>query len=348
MMELTTVWFVLIGVLWAGYFMLEGFDFGVGMLFPVLGRGRDGERRRRVLLNTIGPVWDGNEVWLVTAAGATFAAFPEWYSTLFSGFYPLLLLVLVALIVRVLAFDYRGKRDDPVWRRRWDATIVFGSVVPAFAWGLVFTNMVHGVPINPDGEYTGTLVTLLNPLALLGGLTTVALFLLHGCIFIALKTDGEIRRDARVMATRVGALAAVLAVALLVVLNARTGDVVSWVCSGVAAVALVVGLAYNVRGREGLAFAGTFVAIGLTVAALFTMLFPDVMPSTTDAAWSLTTSNASSTQLTLTIMSWVALIFTPIVVLYQAWTYWTFRRRISTDQIPDATEPRMPRQEVAH
>ncbi|TWP37919.1 cytochrome d ubiquinol oxidase subunit II [Leekyejoonella antrihumi] len=347
-MELTTVWFVLIGILWAGYFVLEGFDFGVGMLFPVLGRGADRERRRRVLLNTIGPTWDGNEVWLVTAAGATFAAFPEWYATLFSGFYLILLVILVALILRVLAFDYRGKRDDPSWRKRWDAAIVFGSVVPAFAWGLVFTNMIHGLPINSQGVYTGGLLTLLNPLALLGGLTTLALFLLHGSIFVALKTDGTIRREARHVATRVGVVAAVLAIALLVVLNLQTGNDISWICFVAAVIALVVGLVFNVRGREGWAFSGTFVAIGLTVAALFTMLFPDVMPSTSNAAWSLTTDNASSSHLTLAIMSWVALLFTPIVVLYQGWAYWIFRRRISTDQIPPATEPRLASEQVVH
>ena len=219
-MELTTIWFILIAVLWTGYFVLEGFDFGVGMLFPVLGRGDDAETRRRVMLSTIGPVWDGNEVWLLTAGGATFAAFPEWYATLFSGFYLPLLLILVALIVRALAFDYRGKVDDPVWRSRWDMAIIFGSYLPAVLWGVAFTNIVRGVPIDADQEYTGSLFTLLNPAALLGGLATASLFTAYGAMFIALKTDGPIRHEARRLGVRVGVVAAVLVAAWLVVVQA--------------------------------------------------------------------------------------------------------------------------------
>src|SRR5665647_930495 len=223
-MEFTTVWFILIAVLWTGYFVLEGFDFGVGMLMPVLGRGKDGEVRKRVLLNTIGPVWDGNEVWVLTAGGATFAAFPHWYATLFSGFYLPLLIILVALIVRALGFDYRGKVDDPTWRKRWDIAIFLGSALPALLWGVALTNVVMGVPINADKEYTGNLFTLLNPVGLLGGLTTVALFLTHGAMYIALKTDGDIRHEARRLSIRVGAVAAVLAVLLLLTINVSTGS----------------------------------------------------------------------------------------------------------------------------
>ena len=335
-MELTTVWFILIGVLWTGYFVLEGFDFGVGMLMPVLGRGEDGETRKRVLLNTIGPVWDGNEVWLLTAGGATFAAFPHWYATLFSGFYLPLLIILVALIVRALGFDYRGKVDDPVWRRRWDAAIVVGSAVPALLWGVALTNIVRGVPINAAKEYTGNLFTLLNPVGLLGGLTTVALFLTHGAIFVALKTEGDIRRQARELSLRVGLVAAALAVALLVTLNAQTGSAASWVAAGAAAVALLAGLFASWRDREGWAFVGTFVAIGAAVASLFLALYPDVMPSSTNPAFSLTVTNASSTAYTLKIMTIVAAVFTPLVLAYQAWTYWVFRRRIGTRHIPAA------------
>ncbi|MGN6634178.1 MAG: cytochrome d ubiquinol oxidase subunit II [Oryzihumus sp.] len=338
-MELTTVWFILIGVLWTGYFVLEGFDFGVGMLMPVLGRGEDGETRKRVLLNTIGPVWDGNEVWLLTAGGATFAAFPHWYATLFSGFYLPLLLLLVALIVRALGFDYRGKVDDPAWRRRWDVAIVVGSVVPALLWGVALTNIVRGVPINAAKEYTGNLFTLLNPVGLLGGLTTVALFLTHGAIFVALKTEGDIRREARELSLRVGLVAAALAVALLVTLNAQTGSAASWVAAGAAAVALLAGLLASWRDREGWAFVGTFVAIGAAVASLFLALYPDVMPSSTNPAFSLTVTNASSTAYTLKIMTIVAAVFTPLVLAYQAWTYWVFRRRIGTRHIPAAGGP---------
>jgi len=249
-MELTTVWFILIAVLWTGYFVLEGFDFGVGMLMPVLGRGEDGEARKRVLLNTIGPVWDGNEVWLLTAGGATFAAFPHWYATMFSGFYLPLLIILVALIVRALGFDYRGKVDDPTWRKRWDIAIFFGSAVPALLWGVALTNVVMGLPIDADKEFTGNLLTLLNPVGLLGGLTTVALFLTHGAVFVALKTEGDIRYEARALSLRIGAVAALLAVILLVTINASTGSFPSWIAAAVAALALLAGLFASWRARE--------------------------------------------------------------------------------------------------
>jgi len=339
-MELTTIWFILITVLWTGYFVLEGFDFGVGMLFPVLGRGEggpddpDGETRRRVMLSTIGPVWDGNEVWLLTAGGATFAAFPEWNATLFSGFYLPLLLILVALIVRALAFDYRGKVDDPVWRSRWDMAIIFGSYLPAVLWGVAFTNIVRGVPIDADQEYTGSLFTLLNPAALLGGLATASLFMAYGAMFIALKTDGPIRHEARRLGVRVGVVAAVLVATWLVVVQSSTGSAVSWALTGVAAVLLLAALGMAHRGSEGWGFSLAFGAIGVAVISLFVALFPDVMPSSTDPAFSLTTSNASSTDYTLKIMTWVAVLLTPVVLLYQSWTYWIFRKRVSGHHIP--------------
>jgi cytochrome d ubiquinol oxidase subunit II len=332
-MELTTVWFGLIAVLWIGYFVLEGFDFGVGMLLPALSRS---ETERRVVINTIGPVWDGNEVWVLVAGGATFAAFPEWYATLFSGFYLPLLLILVALIVRGLAFEYRAKRDDATWRARWDKAIFFGSLLPAFLWGVAFANIVHGVPIGADKEYAGSTLTLLNPYALLGGLTTLLLFLTHGALYLALKTDGEIRHRAREVALNVGTAAAVVAVGFLVWTQIHGGTVASAIVFVAAALALVAGLLAALRGREGWAFTGTFLAIGLAVAGLFVALFPDVMPSTLDAAYSLTTTNASATDYTLKIMTWVAVLFTPIVLLYQGWTYWVFRKRISTHHIPVA------------
>jgi cytochrome d ubiquinol oxidase subunit II len=330
-MELTTVWFCLIAVLWIGYFVLEGFDFGVGMLLPVLSRS---ETERRVVINTIGPVWDGNEVWVLVAGGATFAAFPEWYATLFSGFYLPLLLILVALIVRGLAFEYRAKRDEPSWRARWDQAIFFGSLVPAFLWGVAFANIVRGVPIGADKEYAGTTLTLLNPYALLGGLTTLLLFLTHGALYLALKTDGEIRHRARELALTIGLVAAAVALAFLIWTQARSGSIASSIVFIAAAATLVAGLFAALRGREGWAFTGTFLAIGLAVAGLFVVLFPDVMPSTLDPAYSLTTTNASATDYTLKIMTWVAVLFTPIVLMYQGWTYWVFRKRISTHHIP--------------
>ena len=331
-MELTTVWFILIAVLWIGYFTLEGFDFGVGMLLPILARS---ETERRVMVNTIGPVWDGNEVWVLVAGGATFAAFPEWYATLFSGFYLPLLLILVALIVRGLAFEYRHHRDGETWRASWDLALIVGSVVPALLWGVAFANIVHGVPIDESKEYTGDLFTLLNPYGLLGGLVTLSLFLTHGAMFVALKTTGDLRHRARLLSVKVGLVAAVLAVVFLLWTQLDTGDAASAVAFVVAALALVGGIAMARAGREGWAFAGTFVTIGAAVAGLFFALFPDVMPSTIDSAFSLTTTNASATDYTLKVMTWVALVFTPVVLGYQAWTYWVFRRRIGTQHIPE-------------
>jgi cytochrome d ubiquinol oxidase subunit II len=335
-MDLTTVWFDLIAVLWIGYFCLEGFDFGVGMLLGVLARD---DTERRVMINTIGPVWDGNEVWVLVAGGATFAAFPEWYATLFSGFYLPLLLILLALIVRNLAIEYRSKRADASWRQRWDVLMIVGSFVPAVLWGVAFANIVRGVPINQDKEFTGNLITLLNPYGLVGGATTLLLFLTHGAIFVSLKTDGEIRHRARSFAVRIGTVTAVVAVVFLAWTQRLTGTTGSALLFVVAALALVAGLGAALRGREGWAFTGTMVTIAAAVAGLFTALFPAVMPSSTDAAWSLTTSNASATGYTLTVMTWVAVVFTPIVLVYESWSYWVFRRRIATHHIPVAAAP---------
>ena len=332
-MELTTVWFILIAVLWIGYFTLEGFDFGVGMLLPVLARN---DRQRRLLINTIGPHWDGNEVWVLTAGGATFAAFPEWYATLFSGFYLPLLLILVALIVRNLAFEYRHQRPEQSWRNRWDLAIIIGSFVPALLWGVAFANIVRGVPIDETKDFTGNLFTLLNPFGLLGGVVTLLLFLTHGAMFVALKTDGDIRLRARRLSVQLGLGAAVAAVAFLVWTQVETGNAGSAVLFVLAAAALVGGVVMARAGREGWGFLGTFVTIALAVAGLFVALFPDVMPSTTDAAFSLTATNAAATDYTLKVMTIVAAIFTPLVVAYQAWTYWVFRRRISEHHIPEA------------
>ncbi len=330
-MELTTLWFIVIAVLWIGYFALEGFDFGVGVLLPVLARD---ETERRVMINTIGPVWDGNEVWLLVAGGATFAAFPEWYATLFSGFYLPLLLILVALILRGLAFEYRHKRNEVEWRANWDRAIIYGSLVPAFLWGVAFANIVRGVPIDGDFEFTGTVLTLLNPHALLGGCVTLALFVTHGAFFIALKTLGDIRVRARQFGIRTGLAAAGLAVVFLLWTQAETGNIRSAVAFVAAAVLLLAGLVAARASREGWAFTGTFLAIGFAVAGLFLALFPDVMPSSTDPTYSLTTTNAAATAYTLKVMSWCALAFTPLVIGYQAWSYWVFRKRIGTQHIP--------------
>lgn len=335
-MELTTFWFLLLGVLWTGYFFLEGFDFGVGMLLHPLGRN---ETDRRVLINTIGPVWDGNEVWLLTAGGATFAAFPNWYATLFSGFYLALFLILVALILRGVAFEYRGKVDSDSWRRRWDLAIAFGSWVPSVLWGVAFANIVAGVPINADGDYTGTLLTLLNPFGLLGGVVTASLFLLHGLHFVALKTEGEIHERAKAMSFKVAPVTIVAGATFLIWNQLERGEPWTWVPVLVAAVGLVASVLATRAGRDGWAFLGTGIAIAAAVLALFGSLYPDVMPSTTDPAFSLTVENASSTPYTLRIMSWVAVIMTPVVLAYQAWSYWVFRKRIGAHHIPPVSVP---------
>ncbi|CAL9500399.1 cytochrome d ubiquinol oxidase subunit II [Streptomyces sp. enrichment culture] len=332
-MELHDVWFVLIAVLWTGYFFLEGFDFGVGVLTKLLARNR---AEKRVLINTIGPVWDGNEVWLLTAGGATFAAFPEWYATLFSGFYLPLLVILVCLIVRGVAFEYRVKRPEENWQRNWETAIFWTSLIPAFLWGVAFGNIVHGVEIDRNLEYVGSVWDLLNPYALLGGLVTLTLFTFHGTVFTALKTVGEIRERARTLALRVGLVAAVLALAFLLWTQADSGDAKSLIALVVAVAALAAALMANQAGREGWSFALSGVTIVASVAMFFLTLFPNVMPSTLNADWSLTVTNASSSVYTLKIMTWLAVIATPVVLLYQGWTYWVFRKRIGTQHLADA------------
>ncbi|MEU0895353.1 cytochrome d ubiquinol oxidase subunit II [Streptomyces massasporeus] len=331
-MELHDVWFVLIAVLWTGYFFLEGFDFGVGVLTKLLARNRP---EKRVLINTIGPVWDGNEVWLLSAGGATFAAFPEWYATLFSGFYLPLLLILVCLIVRGVAFEYRVKRPEENWQRNWETAIFWASLLPAFLWGVAFANIVRGVQIDQDFNYAGGVLDLLNPYALLGGLVTLSLFTFHGTVFVGLKTVGEIRERARKLALRVGLVTALLALAFLLWTQSDRGDGASLVAMVAAVASLLVALVAARAGREGWAFALSGLTIVATVAMLFLTLFPNVMPSTLNPDWSLTVTNASSSPYTLKIMTWCAGIATPVVLLYQGWTYWVFRKRIGTQHIAE-------------
>ncbi|WP_109525236.1 MULTISPECIES: cytochrome d ubiquinol oxidase subunit II [Nocardia] len=331
-MNLQEFWFLLIGVLFTGYFVLEGFDFGVGMLMPVLGKGSDA--RRRVVLNTIGPVWDGNEVWLLTAGGAMFAAFPEWYASLFSGFYLALLLVLVALIVRVCAIEYRSKIDDPRWRGWCDAGIGIGSWVPALAWGWIFGNVVHGVPLEADKNIGGSVGDLFGPYALLGGLTTGLLFALHGAIFINLKTGGDVRADSLRIARLLLVPTAVVVAAFGIWTQLAHGTGWTWIPLAAAVIGLVVAAVSVLAGRDGWAFTGTTVTIAAATVLLFGSLFPNVLPSTISDAFSLTVDNASSTPYTLKVMSWAAVIVTPVVLGYQGWTYWVFRKRITVEQIP--------------
>ncbi|ORI15309.1 cytochrome d ubiquinol oxidase subunit II [Rhodococcus sp. 1163] len=338
-MGLQEFWFVAIAVLFVGYFVLEGFDFGVGMLIPVFGRASDpqvGERRRRAVLNTIGPVWDGNEVWLITAGGALFAAFPEWYATLFSGFYIPLLLILVALILRICAIEYRGKIDDPVWRRRCDLGIGIGSWIPAVLWGVAFANIVRGVAIDENKKVTAGFFDLLSPYALLGGATMALVFALHGAVFIALKTSDDVHEDAVKMAVRLSVPAVVVGGAFALWTQLAYGTGWTWIMVAIAAIALIAVVALTAKVREGWAFVFTTIAVIAVVVLLFGSLFPDVMPSTTDPAFSLTIENASSSPYTLKVMTWAAAFTAPVVIGYQAWTYWVFRQRISTAHIPDS------------
>ncbi|MEU5760763.1 cytochrome d ubiquinol oxidase subunit II [Nocardia sp. NPDC047648] len=331
-MSLQEFWFVLIGLLFTGYFVLEGFDFGVGMLMPILGKGSD--RRRRAVLNTIGPVWDANEVWLITAGAAMFAAFPEWYASLFSGFYLALLLVLVALILRICAIEYRGKIDDPRWRARCDIGIGIGSWVPALAWGWVFANVVHGVPLNEKKQFAGSVADLFGPYALLGGLATGLLFALHGAMFLVLKTAGEVRDDARRTARLLLAPTVVVVGGFGLWTQLSYGAGWTWIPLALAVLGLVVAAAADFAQRDGWAFTGTTVTVAAATALLFGSLFPNVLPSTLDAAFDLTIHNASSTPYTLKVMSWAAALATPVVLVYQGWTYWVFRKRITVEQIP--------------
>ena len=334
-MELNTVWIVLIAVLWTGYFILEGFDFGVGMLLRVVGKE---EAERRAIITTLGPLWDGNEVWVLVAGGATFAAFPEWYATLFSGFYLPLLLILVALIIRGVAFEYRSKHADMAWRSRWDWAIAIGSFLPSLLWGVAFANLVRGVPLEEAAtgniEYAGGFFNLLNPYALLGGVVTLTLFLTHGAIFLTLKMEGNIRDRAHALAGKIGLVAAVAAVAFLVWTQLAYSDKTwTWIPILGAAVFWLAGLAANQKRREGWAFLFSAITLALAVSSLFAVLYPNVMPNIDRSLVGLDIYNASSTDYTLKVMTIVAAIFTPIVLAYQAWTYWVFRKRLSASQI---------------
>ncbi|MDQ4500854.1 cytochrome d ubiquinol oxidase subunit II [Sinomonas sp. ASV322] len=330
---LPTVWFSAVAVLWIGYLFLEGFDLGVGMLMKLFARS---DAERRVLLNTIGPVWDGNEVWLLTAGGATFAAFPRWYASLFSGLYLPLTLALVALIFRAVAFEYRGKIVSERWTRAWDWAIALGSGVAAFCVGAMLALTTTGLPLNANGDRVGGPFAWLNGYAVLGGVAVVAFALVHALAFLALKTDGEIRSRAHRSFRRWMPLGLLPLVAWVAVVQLADGKWWSWVLTGLAAVAALASWMLANRGSEGRAFlllAG-FLATG--AAAIFSAVFPVVLPSTLDAAHSLTVTNASSSATTLGLMTVVALIGLPLVLAYQSWTYWVFRKRITVGSIPSA------------
>ncbi|MFZ2324886.1 MAG: cytochrome d ubiquinol oxidase subunit II [Ignavibacteriaceae bacterium] len=331
-MDLNTIWFILITVLFIGFFFLEGFDYGVGILLPFLGKD---DRSRRVIINSIGTFWDGNEVWMITAGGAMFAAFPNWYATLFSGFYLALVIMLLALIARGVAFEYRSKRDSAQWRNRWDWVIFIGSFVPALLWGVAISNIIRGVPIDQNMNYTGNFFTLLNPYSLVGGITSLFLFTLHGSIFLSLKLTDELLESARKTAGKLW-LPTTLVLFVYVVYGYFATDMFSKLGINPGVIPILAGIAILSVGyllkikREGWAFVMTGITIVFSTITIFMGLFPRVMVSSSNSDWSLTIYNASSSPYTLQVMSIVALIFVPIVLAYQAWSYWIFRKRIST------------------
>jgi cytochrome d ubiquinol oxidase subunit II len=335
-MDLPTIWFCVIALFWLGYLFLEGFDFGVGMLLPVLGRT---EAERRVMVNTIGPVWDGNEVWLLVAGGATFAAFPGWYASLFSTAYLPLLIVLVGLIGRGVAFEYRGKVDSARWRRAWDVVIVLGSLIPALGIGLVLSWNVLGLPLDAGGDRVGSAFAGLSWEMVVGALAVAGFAIVHGAMFLALKTTGELREAARRFALSVSPLALLPLVVLLLVVQLRSGSGWTWVAVGLAAASVIAALVRLSSGREGQAFALMGVAVAGAVIALFGALYPNVLPSTVDPAYSLTVADTASSPYTLTVMTWVAVFGAPAVLVYQAWTYWVFRKRIGVEHIPVVRVP---------
>ena len=335
-MDMQIFWFCLIGVLWAGYFALEGFDFGVGMLLPFLPQN---ERERGVMFRSIGPVWDGNEVWLVVAAGATFAAFPTWYATMFSGFYLALLLILFLLIVRVLSFEWREKSASPRWRAVWLWANAIGSAGAALLWGIGLANLLHGLPLTSDGDYSGSFADLFSAYTVFAGLALIALFIFHGATFLTLRTTGDLCERARAMARRSAPVAVAIGAGFVVwtiavAIDRNDKGVFPTILPGaIAAIALGLAAVLVYRGESGRAFAMTVLGTVSAVATLFTALYPRVMVSTPTFENSLTVSNAASAHYTLAVMTVVALVVTPVVLLYQGWTYYVFRARITGEEV---------------
>jgi cytochrome d ubiquinol oxidase subunit II len=330
MNHLIPFWFIVIAVLWTGFFILEGFDFGVGMLHGVVGGDDAG---RRAAINTIGPLWDGNEVWLIVAAAAIFAAFPAWYATMFSGFYLALALLLASLIVRGVSFEYRGKRDAARWRRTWDVLLTAGSLLAPLLIGVALGDLLHGVPINASQDYTGSFWNLLQPYALFTGITLVLICLLHGATFLSLKTTGDMRQRSALLARRVAPAAGAAVVGFVIWTHVTAGATfflnpieLLAVLAAIAAVWLVY------ERREGFAFAATTVTIAACIVSIFVGLYPNVMVSSTSKAYNLTVHNTASGAYSLKAMTVVVIIFMPLVLAYQTWTYYVFRRRVSRQE----------------
>lgn len=334
-MDLNTLWFWLIAVLFIGFFFLEGFDYGVGILLPFIGKD---DQERRMIINSIGPFWDGNEVWLITAGGAMFAAFPNWYATLFSGFYLALVLMLLALIGRGVAFEFRGKVESERWRRVWDWAIFAGSFLPALLWGVALSNILRGVPIDGDMQYIGGFFNLLNPYALISGIASTLIFTLHGAMFLDLKVGEPIHDRAHQAARRIWP-AAMIAGFIAVGLGYFFTDMFDRLGVNPGVIPLTAGAAMFAAGwfiRErnpGWAFTMTGICIVFSTISLFMGLFPRVMVSSSNPDWSLTIYNAASNPYTLRVMSIVAAIFVPIVLIYQGWSYYIFRKRITRESV---------------
>ncbi len=332
--QLIILWFLLVAVLWIGFFFLEGFDFGVAMLYPVIGKD---PTERRVMINTIGPTWDGNEVWLLTAGGAMFAAFPGWYSTLFSGLYVPLLLVLLGLIVRGVSFEYRALMPDDNWRDTFDTCSTVGSLIVPLVFGIGFANMWKGIPV--DGQpplMSGGFWSLFSPFALLGGVVLVVLFLFHGANFLTLKTSGIVHDRAKAFSVKIGLGAIVGGAIYLVWANLAYGiGLVGWLLTVVAAVGLIASWFAMSKGRDGWAFTSTTVAILAVAVWIFVRMWPTLGFINSGVGLPLDRVTAASTELTLTIMTGAAIVFVPIVLAYQGWSVWVFRKRLSTKNIPD-------------
>jgi len=331
---LQVIWFFLIAALWIGFFFLEGFDFGVGMLLPFLGKT---DEERRAIINTIGPVWDANEVWLITAITAMFAVFPEWYATMFSGYYLALFLIVVGLIIRGISFEYRSKDARPQWRYRFDWMIAIGSFLNSFLLGILFTDLLGGVPIDQNMNYIGGPFGWITPYGLIGGLTMFSVFLLHGANFLTLKMEDDMRERARVAAKKLYLFAAIMVVALAIATYIYTDITVTiGIDPGVLPVASVVVLLAAIyfinQKMDGWAFLMTGLNIILTQVAFFILMFPRVMISSLNPAWSLTIQNASASPKSLAVMSVISLIFIPLVMAYEGWSYYVFRKRVKVDK----------------
>src|SRR6476620_1338999 len=333
-MTLETFWFIVISLLWTGFFVLEGFDLGVGMLHGVLGRDEAG---RRAAINTSGPLWDGNEVWLIVAGACMFAAFPGWYATMFSGFYVAMVLLLAALIARGVSFEFRGKRDSPGWHRTWDGLMTGGSVLVPLLIGVALGNLLHGVPINGDQEFTGSFIDLLNPYALFAGITLLLLCVVHGVSFLSLETTGDLEQRATRLALRTAPVTALVVLVFVVWTHsvAKQGVVPNLV--QFAAVIAVLAAVWLLHERAaGWSFTATTVAMAATVLSLFVDLYPRVMVSSTSTAFNLTVQNTASGSYALKVMTVVTVLLFPTVVIYQGWTYYVFRERVRADRFADA------------